>query len=200
LDTRSSPLRADIISSADAISITITQPGAPRTWLGLKISCEQLDWQLSSISQICDHFSTFLFSVKDLGIGTTRLSSVPNDVDGEHWLRLIRAFDGVKDFRLVGELGTDVFRALCPADEGPKIVLPALRYLYAQGPVFECGPSRDSVESFLSQRQLSNHPVQVYYGSPQEQEQEQERLQERQERLQQWLRQQQQQQRQTQRQ
>ncbi|KAH9068255.1 hypothetical protein EDB83DRAFT_2551502 [Lactarius deliciosus] len=205
IDTRMSPLRADILFSVDAISITITQLGALRPWLGLQISCEQLDWQLSSISQICDHFSTFLFSVDDLGIETAGPSSVLDNMDDEQWLRIIRAFNGVKDFRLAGELATDALRALRPTDERHKIVLPALRYLYVQGHLSMHSSSRNSVESFLAQRQLSNHPVQVYYGSPQErewreqqqreqelvqerQEQEQERLQEQlQERLQEQL-------------
>ncbi|KAH9034430.1 hypothetical protein EDB84DRAFT_1578199 [Lactarius hengduanensis] len=86
-------------------------------------------------------------------------------MDDEQWLRLIHAFDGAKDFRLDDKLATDVLRALRPADEGHKIVLPALRYLHVQGAVMR-GPSRDSVESFLAQRQLSNHPVQVYYDLP----------------------------------
>jgi hypothetical protein len=41
------PSRADILSSPGAISITFTQPEALSTRLGLQISCEQLDWQLS---------------------------------------------------------------------------------------------------------------------------------------------------------
>ncbi|KAH9178318.1 hypothetical protein EDB89DRAFT_1167420 [Lactarius sanguifluus] len=165
IDMQRSPLQADILFSEGVISITFTQPGALLR-LRLQISCEQLDWQLSSITQICDHFSTFLFGVEDLGIETAGPSSVPDDMDDEQWLRLIRAFNGVKDFRLAGKLATDILRALRPADEGHKIVLPALRHLYAQGPVFIHGPSRDSVESFLAQRQLSNHPVQVYYDTP----------------------------------
>ena len=71
-----SPLRADILSSEGTISITITQP-MTLTRLGLQISCEQLDWQLSSISQICDQFSSFLICVEDLGIDMSGLSSVP---------------------------------------------------------------------------------------------------------------------------
>ncbi|KAH9178327.1 hypothetical protein EDB89DRAFT_2181295, partial [Lactarius sanguifluus] len=129
-------------------------------------SCEKLDWQLSSISQICDHFSTFLISVEDLGIEAIGPSSVPDDMDDEQWLRPICAFDGAKDFRLDDKLATDVLRTLRLADEGDKIVLPALRSLHVQGAVMR-GPSRDSVESFLAQRQLSNHPVQLYYRSPQ---------------------------------
>ncbi|KAI9440229.1 hypothetical protein BJY52DRAFT_1229555 [Lactarius psammicola] len=99
-----SPLQAEILSSGGAISITFTQPlaGAP-TRLGLKILCKQFDWQLFSISQICNHFSCFLFNVEDLGIKTIEPSIVPDDMDDEQWLGLIRAFDGAKDLRVAGQ-------------------------------------------------------------------------------------------------
>ena len=155
-----SPPLADIISSGDTISITFSQPGTS-TRLGLQISCEQLDWQLSSSSQICAHFSSF--SVEDLRIETAGPSSAPDDMDDGQWLRLVRTFDGAKDFHLVGEHVTAILRALHPADEGHKTVLPTLRNIHV--PVmFMNGPSSDSVGAFLAQRRLSSRPVQVYYA------------------------------------
>ncbi|KAI9440128.1 hypothetical protein H4582DRAFT_1578964 [Lactarius indigo] len=173
IETWSSSFQVDILSSAGAISITITQPGALKR-LVLQISCEQLDWQLSSITQIFDHFSTFLSSVEDLGIEVIRPSSVPDNVDDQQWRGLIRAFDGVKDFRVTGKLTIDIIRALNPADEGEKVVLPALRYIYAQERTAVDPPlaSQDSVKLFLAQRQLSNRPVGIYYGSPQQRQQQ----------------------------
>ncbi|KAI9454583.1 hypothetical protein BJY52DRAFT_1188866 [Lactarius psammicola] len=160
-----SPLRAEILSSRGAISISITstQPGTLAR-LGLQISCEQLDWQLSFISQICDHFFSFLFSVGDLGIMTIGSSSVPDDMDNEQWLRLIRAFGGAKDFRVAGELVTDVLCAIRPTDEEHNTALPSLRNLHVQNPMSMRGPPRDSVESFVTQRRLSGHPLQKYYS------------------------------------
>ena len=158
-----SPLRADILSSECTISITITHPGTP-TWFGLHISCEQLDWQLSSISQICNHFSSFIIRVEDLGIDMSGPSSVPEDMDGDQWLRPIRAFSGAKDFRVVGKLATDILSALRLADEGNETVLPALRHLHVQEPRSMYGPLRDSLAPFVAQRRLSNHPVQVVYS------------------------------------
>ncbi|KAI9451040.1 hypothetical protein BJY52DRAFT_1419285 [Lactarius psammicola] len=160
-----SPLRAEILSSRAAISISITstQPGTLAR-LGLQISCEQLDWQLSSISQICDHFFSFLFSVEDLGIMTIGSSSVPDDMDNEQWLRLIRAFGGAKDFHVAGELVTDILRAIRPTDEEHNTALPSLRNLHVQDPMSMRGPPRDSVESFVTQRRLSGHPIQIYYS------------------------------------
>ncbi|KAH9006658.1 hypothetical protein EDB83DRAFT_2463014 [Lactarius deliciosus] len=85
-----------------------------------------------------------------------------DNVDDEQWLGLIRAFDGTKNFRVIGELATDILRALRPADEGHKIVLPALRNLHIQ-PVFMREPLMGSVVSFVTQRQLSSRPVQIHY-------------------------------------
>ena len=157
IETWTSPLQADIVPSERAISVTITESGEEAlTRLRLQISCEQLDWQLSSISQICDHFSSFLFSVEDLRIKTAGPPSLPDDMDDERWLRLIRAFDGVKDFYVAHEIETDVMRALHLSDEGHKTVLPALRNLCVQ---LIPGPLRDLVESFVTQRRRSNQFV-----------------------------------------
>jgi hypothetical protein len=158
---RRSPLRADIISSSDTISIAITQSRVI-TWLRLQISCKQLDWQLSSMSQICDHFSSFLFRVEDLRIKTTGLSSVLDSMVDEQWLRLFRTFDGAKDFHVASELATDILHVLHLADEGHKIMLPALRNLHVKKPMPMRAPLRDSLDSFASQRQFSGHPVRIY--------------------------------------
>jgi hypothetical protein len=56
IDVQKSHRRADIVFSGRAVSITFTQPGAPAR-LTLQISCEPLDWQLSSMAQMCDHLS-----------------------------------------------------------------------------------------------------------------------------------------------
>jgi hypothetical protein len=161
------PSRVDILSSRGAISITFTPPDAVCTRLRLQVSCEQLDWQLSSISQICDEFTAFLFSVEDLGIETAVPASVPDDMDDGQWLRLIRAFSGAKDFRVASLLATDITRALCLANVGHNIVLPALRNLHIEEPISMHGPLRDSIDSFVSLRQLSGHPVRIRTPSPQ---------------------------------
>jgi hypothetical protein len=165
VDRTESPLQADILFSEVTISITITHSRA-LTRLGLQISCEQLDWQSSSISQICDHFSSFLTSVEDLGIDMTGPSSVPEDMDGEQWLRPIRAFGGAQGFRVASKLATDILSALrrAAADEGHETVLPALRRLHVQEPRSMYGPLRDSLAPFVAQRRLSNHPVQIDYS------------------------------------
>ncbi|KAH9057835.1 hypothetical protein EDB87DRAFT_1685800 [Lactarius vividus] len=85
----------------------------------------------------------------------------------DYWtikVRPVRAFDGAKDFRVAGD-ATNIFRALRLDDEGPKNVLPALRNIHVQEPIPVYGRSlRDSVQSFVTQRPHSSHPVQIYYS------------------------------------
>ena len=107
--------QADILISERAISIRFLQPRAP-TSLGLQVSGAQLDRQLSSMGQICNHFSPFLFRVKDLRVSSTRPSSGWDDVDGRRYLELIGAFGGATYFRVTGELTTDILCALSPVD------------------------------------------------------------------------------------
>ena len=152
-----SPLRADILSSRGAISISFTRPRDTR--LGLQISCEQLDWQLSSISQICDQFSSFISSVEALDIKTVGPLRVPDDMDNDQWLQLFRAFDGAKYVYVPGEFVTDILHVLRLADEGHDVVLPALHRLYVRE--HTAVAIQDSVDPLISQRELSGHPVRI---------------------------------------
>ncbi|KAH8992924.1 hypothetical protein EDB92DRAFT_1855640, partial [Lactarius akahatsu] len=159
--------RADIQSSENAIYISFTS-ASPRTStpLRLQISCEQLDWQLSSMAQVCDQFSPFLFRVSDLGINSTQSPSGQDDVDGEQWPELVHTFVGAEDFRVAGVHVKDILRALHPASREHTAgtttsMLPALRNLRVEEPIAMDGPSWDAVQSFITSRSLSGRPVQV---------------------------------------
>ncbi len=158
--------RANIRSSKHAISICFTQPGAP-TRLELRISCEQLDWQLSSMAQICDQFSPFLLRAEDLGIETTKLTTEPStgqdDMDSEQWLELISSFGGAKDFRVAGdsELAAAILRALCQADGEHTAMLPALRDICVPELRSAYGPLWEAAKSFIASRWPSDSYVHV---------------------------------------
>src|SRR6266702_4449252 len=84
IEMQTSLSQADVQTSAHIISISFTN-SSTSTPLQLQISCKQLDWQLSSMAQVCDQFSPFLSCVKNLSINTTKLSSGQGDVEGEQW-------------------------------------------------------------------------------------------------------------------
>ncbi|KAH9009734.1 hypothetical protein EDB84DRAFT_1163913 [Lactarius hengduanensis] len=156
---------ASILISNYAISICFTRPGTPAR-LRLQISCEQLDWQLSSMGQICDHFPAFFSCIGDLRINATPPSSGQNDMDNGQWLHLIRSFRGAERFSVAGKLGTAIMRTLLPADGDPAIVLPLLRNLHVEEPGPLHAPLRAAVVSFITSRRLSGRPVAVEYTQP----------------------------------
>jgi hypothetical protein len=168
IEIQSSLCQADIDAFADAISISFTDSSSS-TPLRLQISCKQLDWQLSAMAQVCDHFSPFLFRVKRLYINTTQSSS-GQDVDGEHWRGLVGSFGGARNMAWVaGEPTTDILRALSRADGGhtsDTTVLPSLRNLRVIMPVQIdeqfLGPFWDSAQSFITSRRLSGRPVELH--------------------------------------
>ena len=157
--------RADILISNHAISICFTRPGAP-TRLALQISCKQLDWQLSSMTQIFDHFPTFLSRVGDLVINAMPSPSRQDDANNEQWLHLIRSFRSAERFYVAGTLVTAIVRSLSPADGDLATVLPLLRNLYVEEPGPLHAPLRAAVVSFVTSRRLSGCPVAVEYMQP----------------------------------
>jgi hypothetical protein len=73
---------ADIQATAHAISISFKN-SRPSTCLRLQISCTQLDWQMSSMAQVCDQFSLFLIGVQLLLFGSKDFQSDKGDIDSE---------------------------------------------------------------------------------------------------------------------
>ena len=157
---------AKVETFAHAISISFSNSDIS-TPLRLQISCKQLHWQLSCMTQICDWIAPFLFHVGDLGINTAQLPDEQVDVDGEQWVDLLRSFKfgAGESFWVDGELTADILCALGPANEGDTTLFPSLRQVRVQKPIEMHGPSWDSVQSFTTSRSISGHPVQVYAQS-----------------------------------
>jgi hypothetical protein len=156
-----SPDGANIQTAGNFISIFFTT-GSFDSRLQLQISCQQLDWQLSSMAQVCDQFSPFIFRVNNLGIDTTQSPPGQDDVDSGQWLELVRSFGGVGDFWLAGEYTTDILCALGPAEGEHAAVLPVLHQLHVENHMSANEPSWAAIRKFNTWRWLSRRPVHVY--------------------------------------
>ncbi|KAH9059957.1 hypothetical protein EDB87DRAFT_1684214 [Lactarius vividus] len=152
--------QAEVRTSAHAISIPFPNPSTS-TLLRLQISCEQLDWQLSSMAQVCDQFSPFLFHINNLRIHATQSPSGQDVVDDEQWLELFRTFCGATDFRVANELVTAILRALGLADGRPATLLPSLRHLHIENPIAMDESSWGALLSFVTLRSRASYPIQV---------------------------------------
>jgi hypothetical protein len=153
-----SPSKAMIYSSQQGISIGLTQPTTDVDAHGqsyIEVSCEELDWQVSSLAQICDHTSPLLCGVEQLEICAKPLSpSVESDMDTAQWLELFNTFGGVKVLRMSSTLGPTVASALQQVNGEPSFgTLPALRHI-------QLGKTRTftSVEQFTATYKASSSP------------------------------------------
>jgi hypothetical protein len=163
IEMQTSLNQADVNSSAHAISISFTNSDHS-TLFQFQISCEQLDWQLHCMAQVCSQISPFLFRIQNLSIKTTQSSSEQSGVpvDGEQWLELVRSFEGARDLEVADNLTTGILRALGRSNGGHTTVLPALGHLRVENPMRIMNePAWDALLIFINSRSVSGRSVQV---------------------------------------
>jgi hypothetical protein len=137
---------------------------APR--VRLAISCRMLDWQLSSLAQVCDSALPTLSSLERLDIldGTSDLVPGKDDIENTQWLDLLRPFTNIKDLHLYNQLIPYVAPALQELT-GTRIteVLPALQNIF----LHEVGASRpveEGIVLFVAARHFSGHRVAIHHA------------------------------------
>jgi hypothetical protein len=161
--------QARILTTEQAISISLTtQPGAP-TCLKLQLFCEQLSEQLFAMSRILLHFSAFLINVEDLRISAARPSSRENSLrTSGQWPKLITSFAGAKWLHFDGNDSRNIMHALQKADRRQRrtTVLPALHKLYLPHPGPRHVPLSKAVVSFMTSHWRSGYPIGVEYERP----------------------------------
>ena len=151
-------------SFGSGVSIKLDQASAGATQgtvghpLSLCISCGVLDWQISSMAEIC-HQSSVFSRVEHLDVRADYLrlgyqwedESIP-------WVELFRSFTSVETLSISGELCQHVAHALEVVVVAE--VLPELRVLH-----FECSRKSASVENYVAVREKFDRPVHVQYVS-----------------------------------
>ncbi|KAI0298755.1 hypothetical protein B0F90DRAFT_1668891 [Multifurca ochricompacta] len=163
-ETSQSLNQAMVYSSRSGISLILTKVRQPagnnpvNRRFALQISCGQLDWQVSSVSQICTYFSPLLSRVERLYIrASPRSTGWPDDIEPSQWLELLDSYGSVKRLHVIGPLGPNVAPALQQVTRrmmDPPEVLPALRRLHLGG-----NSKSAPVDAFIARRQLCGHNI-----------------------------------------
>jgi hypothetical protein len=138
--------------------ITASRPG-----LELTILCNATDWQLYSLTQICDPRFLSLFNLEHLEICEAPYSQPhwQEDVENTQWLDLLRLFTTVKSLSISEEFTPRVVPALQElAGERIMDVLPTLQSISLPESSLSA-PVKEAFEQFLVAQQLSGHPVAV---------------------------------------
>src|SRR5216683_1337748 len=133
----------------------------------LEISCKPLDWQISSLAQVCSSSVPPLPTLEKLEIEFEADPDLewPNDVDMEdaQWLDLLHPFTSVRDLYLCEDSVAFVAPALQElSGESVTEVLPALENLFLEGPR-PSGLVKEAIGKFIAARQLAGFPVTVHY-------------------------------------
>ncbi len=159
--------RAEVLLQANSIHVTLplqTRTFDP-TWLKLEISCRTLDWQLSSLAQVCTSCLTTLSTLEHLDIreGRRPPQDWQDDIDNTQWLELLQPFTTVKNLYLSKEVARRVVPALKElAGEQVTELLPALQNLFLNGLQLS-GPVEEAVGQFVAARQLSGQPLVIHH-------------------------------------
>ena len=128
--------------------------------LRIRILCEDPDWQLSSIEQVCN-FLPPLSLVEDLYIEHQYLErDWKNDaIENTLWLALLRPFIAVKNLYLSKEFAPGIAAALQELVGGRITdVLPSLQNIFMEG-LEPSGSFQEYIGQFIAARQLHDHPV-----------------------------------------
>jgi hypothetical protein len=131
----------------------------------LGISCKPLDWQISSLAQVCSTSFPPLPTLERLEIDIEKNRHSQDDMEDAQWLELLHPFISVKDLGLSKDLVPFVAPALqelSRAGERVTEVLPTLKTLFLTGPI-PSGPVQEAIRKFIVTRQHFGYHVTVYY-------------------------------------
>ena len=132
----------------------------------LRISCTQSDWQLSSLAQICSSFLPVISSLEYLYFTheyRARNLNVQDDIENGQWLELLHPFTAVKSLHVSPKYAPHIAPALqeLVGDRAAE-VLPALQNVFLEE-LHTSGPAQEAIGKFDAARQLSGHPITVFY-------------------------------------
>ena len=129
----------------------------------LGVRCEEPDWQVASMAQICRQLLPLISHVEQLNIGRrASLEAVQGDgMDSTQWQELFSTFTGVQNLHVSEELRPLVAHVLKGlTGESATQVLPALHSLFFKGAP-PSGSIQEDIQAFVTARQDSTHPVDV---------------------------------------
>jgi len=164
--------QAEVLISNRAIGLNLYPRAGkvdPPAQLELQINCKKLDYQLSSLAQVCSSSFPLVSAMEDLHIreGDNPLVSPPLAVDMEtsQWLEILDPFTALKNLHLTETIAAHVCSALQElSGERVTEVLPTLQRLFIDSPSSYSLPEglRKAIKTFVDARRRSGHPVSVH--------------------------------------
>ena len=131
--------------------------------LEVSIICEGLDWQLSSLEQVCTSCLPFLPTLGDLYINEYAYSEPDwkGNFGNGPWLELLRPFTSMKNLYLSEKIALCIGPALQELVEGRATdVFPTLEIIFLEG-LKSSGPVQESIGHFVAAQQAVCHRIAI---------------------------------------
>jgi hypothetical protein len=131
--------------------------------LEVKVSCRELDWQVSSLEQVCTSCLPPLSTSEELYIFRDLFPSpcLQDNIENTVWLELLHPFTAVKNLYLSKEFASHIMPALQElVGVRTAEVLPALQNIFLEG-LEASGPVQEGIRQFVTMRQVTSHPIAV---------------------------------------
>jgi hypothetical protein len=133
----------------------------------VEISCKGLNWQLSSLEQVCTSCLPPVSMLEDLYFSDYEdpQADWKDNIDNELWVELLRPFSAVKNLYLTEKVASRVAPALQELVEGRTTevlptVLPTLQNIFADG-LESSGPVQEGIRQFVAARLVADHRIAV---------------------------------------
>ena len=136
-------------------------PGDEKVKVG--ILCQGLDWQVSSMEQVCTSCLPPLSMLEDLYIheGPDAQRDWNDDIENGLWLQLLHPFINVKNLYLSEYFALRIGPALKELPEGRTAdMLPALQNIFLGG-LQPSGAVQEDFEQFVASRQVTDRPIAI---------------------------------------
>ena len=128
------------------------------------ISCRELDWQVSSLEQLCLSHLPSLSTLEDLYVYEALPGGQPDwqdNIENTLWLDLLHRFSTVKNLYLSKEFAPRIVAALQELDGGRTTeVLPTLQNIFLEE-VEPGGRVQEDIGRIVAVRQISGHTITV---------------------------------------
>ena len=153
--------KADLSFYGRAAVVKLSTHTSNLPWLSVAILCEELDWQVSSLEQVCTLCFPPLSMLEDLYISRHSEPDRQDDIEDTLWLELLHPFTALKNLYLSKEFARRIAPALQElVESGTTEVLRTLQNIFLEELQLS-GPVQEGIQQFVVMREATSHPVAV---------------------------------------
>ena len=157
---------ARLVFKADIADIRLSsQTSGSGIGISVRILCRELDWQVSSLEQVCTSCLPPLSTLEDLYIyeNTNSPPDWKGSIENTLWLELLSPFTTVKNLYLSENFALRIAPVMQElVGDRTTEAFPTLENIFLEG-LQPSGPLQEGIAKFVAARQLSDHPITVYF-------------------------------------